>query len=106
MYVSFIPYRSIVAGLGRTQQWLRPSSSFAEMVVTKPVIDGKVSLTERELETLTWAARGETSYGIAQVLGLTKRTVDFHIDNTRTKLNATACMHASIKAQASQMITS
>ena len=48
----------------------------------------RVELNEREVETLTWAARGKTSAEIAQILGLTKRTVDFHIDNARAKLGA------------------
>jgi DNA-binding response OmpR family regulator len=64
----------------------------------------QVDLTEREAETLTWAARGKTSCEIAQILGLTKRTVDFHIDNARLKLNATTRMHAAVKATAGQLI--
>lgn len=63
-----------------------------------------VDLTEREVETLTWAARGKTSSEIATILGLTKRTVDFHIDNARVKLNATSRMHAAVKAAAGQLI--
>jgi len=47
-----------------------------------------VKLNERELETLTWAARGKTSAQIAQILSLTKRTVDCYIDNARRKLGA------------------
>jgi DNA-binding response OmpR family regulator len=64
----------------------------------------QVELTEREVETLTWAARGKTSSEIAQILGLTKRTVDFHIDNARVKLNASSRMHAAVKAAAGQLI--
>ena len=64
----------------------------------------QVNLTEREVETLTWAARGKTSSEIAQILGLTKRTVDFHIDNARLKLNTTTRMHAAVKAAAGQLI--
>lgn len=64
----------------------------------------QVDLTEREVQTLTWAARGKTSWEIAHLLGLTKRTVDFHIDNARTKLNATTRMHAVVKAAAGQLI--
>ena len=64
----------------------------------------RVNLTEREVETLTWAARGKTSAEIAQILGLTKRTVDFHIDNARVKLNTTTRMHAAVKAAAGQLI--
>src|SRR5215475_3073271 len=47
-----------------------------------------VELHDREVETLTWVARGKTSAEIAQILGLTKRTVDFHLDNARIKLGA------------------
>jgi DNA-binding response OmpR family regulator len=64
----------------------------------------QVNLTEREVETLTWAARGKTSSEIAHILGLTKRTVDFHIDNARVKLNTTTRMHAVVKAAAGQLI--
>jgi DNA-binding response OmpR family regulator len=64
----------------------------------------QVDLTEREVETLTWAARGKTSSEIAEIIGLTKRTVDFHIDNARLKLNATSRMHAAVKAAASRLI--
>jgi DNA-binding response OmpR family regulator len=64
----------------------------------------QVDLTERETETLGWAARGKTSSEIAQILGLTKRTVDFHIDNARMKLDATTRMHAAVKAAACDLI--
>src|ERR1700732_2384720 len=47
-----------------------------------------VGLNDREVEVLTWVARGKTSAEIAQIIGLTKRTVDFHIDNARGKLGA------------------
>ena len=64
----------------------------------------QVDLTDREVETLTWAARGKTSSEIAQILDLTKRTVDFHIDNARLKLNAATRMHAAVKAAAGRLI--
>ncbi len=57
-----------------------------------------VALNEREIQSLTWAARGKTSAEIAQILGLRKRTVDFHIDNARTKLGTTTRIEAVIKA--------
>ncbi len=73
-------------------------------VARTAVWPGQVHLTDREVETLTWAARGKTSSEIAQILGLTKRTVDFHIDNARVKLNTTSRMHAAVKAAAGQLI--
>jgi len=63
-----------------------------------------VQLNDREVETLTWVARGKTSTEIAQILGLTKRTVDFHIDNARTKLGAATRTQAVIKAATGRLI--
>src|SRR5258705_4767561 len=63
-----------------------------------------VQLNDREVETLTWVARGKTSAEIAQILGLTKRTVDFHIDNARTKLGAATRTEAVIKATTGRLI--
>ena len=64
----------------------------------------QVDLNEREVETLTWAARGKTSAEIAQILGLSKRTVDFHIDNAREKLGAATRVEAAIKAASGRLI--
>ena len=64
----------------------------------------RVTLNDREVESLTWVARGKTSAEIAQILGLTKRTVDFHIDNARTKLDAATRTEAVIKAATGRLI--
>jgi len=53
---------------------------------------------------LTWVARGKTSADIGQILGLTKRTVDFHIDNARTKLGAATRTEAVLKAASGKLI--
>jgi DNA-binding response OmpR family regulator len=63
-----------------------------------------VELNDREVETLTWAARGKTSSEIAQILNLSKRTVDFHIDNAREKLGAATRVEAAIKAATGRLI--
>jgi DNA-binding NarL/FixJ family response regulator len=63
-----------------------------------------VDLNDREIETLTWAARGKTSAEIAQILGLAKRTVDFHIDNARIKLGVATRVQAAIKAATARLI--
>jgi DNA-binding response OmpR family regulator len=64
----------------------------------------QVSLSEREIEALSWAARGKTSDEIALILGLSKRTVDFHIDNARAKLGAATRVQAVVKAVAGKLI--
>ena len=63
-----------------------------------------IQLSEREIEVLTWVARGKTSADIADLLTLSKRTVEFHIENARTKLNAGSRTEAVIKAAAGRLI--
>src|SRR5246127_5206121 len=63
-----------------------------------------VGLNDREVEVLTWVARGKTSAEIAQIVGLTKRTIDFHIDNGRHKLEAATRTEEVIKATAGRLI--
>jgi len=63
-----------------------------------------VKLNDRETQVLTMVARGDTSAAIARKLRLSKRTVDFHIDNARTKLRAETRTEAAIKAAAEGMI--
>jgi DNA-binding NarL/FixJ family response regulator len=76
-----------LAGVARTELWPK-----------------LVDLNDREVETLTWAARGKTSAEIAQILGLSKRTVDFHIDKAREKLGASTRVEAAIKAATGRLI--
>src|SRR5436190_7242305 len=64
----------------------------------------RIKLNQREVETLTCVAPGKTSAEIAQILGLSKRTVDFHIDNARTKLGAATRTQAVIKAATGRLI--
>jgi DNA-binding response OmpR family regulator len=70
-----------LAGIARMELWPR-----------------RIALNDREVETLTWVARGKTSAEISRILGLSKRTVDFHIDNARDKLGAATRSEAVIKA--------
>jgi DNA-binding NarL/FixJ family response regulator len=63
-----------------------------------------VKLNDREIEVLTWAARGKTSAEIARKLRLAKRTVDFHIDTARIKLRAATRTEAVIKAATGGLI--
>jgi DNA-binding CsgD family transcriptional regulator len=47
------------------------------------------SLTPRETEVLTWVAKGKTAREIAEVLHISKRTVDEHVLTAARKLGAT-----------------
>lgn len=56
--------------------------------------EGKCPLTARELECLTWAARGHTTDEIACLLHRSAETVNFHITNALAKLRARNRAHA------------
>lgn len=45
-------------------------------------------LTQRESEIMRWTADGKSSKDIAEILSISKNTVDFHIKNCVHKLNA------------------
>jgi DNA-binding response OmpR family regulator len=64
----------------------------------------QADLSDRETEILTWVARGKTSAQIAEMLGLAKRTIDFHLDNVRNKLGAATRADAVIKAAFGRLI--
>lgn len=55
-------------------------------------------LSERECEVLRWAAAGKTSCEIGMILGVTERTINFHVASAISKLNASNKTHAAVKA--------
>jgi DNA-binding CsgD family transcriptional regulator len=55
---------------------------------------GPNQLTEREIECLTWAARGNSEDAIALELHRSRDTVHFHLQNAVRKLDANNRTHA------------
>lgn len=47
----------------------------------------KTPLSRRELQCLAWVSRGKTSWETGMILGLSERTVNFHLRNASRKLN-------------------
>jgi DNA-binding response OmpR family regulator len=64
----------------------------------------QVQLREREVETLTWAARGKTFEEIGTILSLSRRTVEFHLENARRKLGVATRTQALVKAATGRLI--
>lgn len=58
----------------------------------------RVGLTPKEREVLRWTADGKTSGQIAEIMRIAERTVNFHVNNLLTKLNAANKTAAVIKA--------
>ncbi len=73
-------------------------------VARNEVWSRQIDLSEREAASLTWSARGKTSSEIAVILGLSKRTVDFHIENACRKLNVATRIEAAVKATSGRLI--
>ena len=55
---------------------------------------GSAQLTPRELEVLTWVARGKSAWEIGAILKISKRTVDEHAATAVRKLGAVSRVHA------------
>jgi len=64
-----------------------------------------VRLTGREQEVLKWGALGKTSEEIANILGLTKRTIDQHFENASRKLSTTNRVQTVVKAFRQNLIS-
>lgn len=58
-----------------------------------------VQLTKREVEILSLIIEGHSSKKVAEILFISKRTVDFHLDNVYQKLQVTNRMQAIQRAR-------
>lgn len=67
-------------------------------LIPKLMPEANAKLSNREVAVLRWTADGKTSGEISSILNITERTVNFHIYNAITKLNATNKTSATVKA--------
>jgi LuxR family quorum-sensing system transcriptional regulator SolR len=81
-------------------RWLANLSHMlmSQFLVPKLAPEANVSLTRRECEVLRWTSDGKTSFQIGQILNITERTVNFHVNRVVLKLNATNKLQAVVKA--------
>lgn len=61
----------------------------------------QAALSKRETEVLRWTAEGKTSAEIAGILGISERTVNFHVNSVVGKLGA--CNKTSAVARAAML---
>jgi DNA-binding CsgD family transcriptional regulator len=66
-------------------------------------MDGK-PLSGREKEVLNWMKEGKTNWEISVILGISERTVKFHVQNITGKLNAVNKAHAVAIAMDSGLV--
>jgi len=55
------------------------------------------ALTAREVEALTWVARGKSSADIATLMHVSERTVNFHVNNIIRKAGVVTRVQAAIR---------
>lgn len=86
--------------------WLSQYAHAAMLQILMPqkVPESKVILTSREKEVLRWTAEGKTAYEIGQILTVSERTVNFHINNIVVKFDASNKTQAAVKATALGML--
>src|SRR5579872_1148382 len=75
--------------------------AYGEQPITPADLRKELGLTSRESEVLSWISKGKTNRDIAQILGLSPRTIDKHLEQIYAKLgveNRTAA--AALAAQA------
>ncbi|MBU6488901.1 MAG: autoinducer binding domain-containing protein [Burkholderiales bacterium] len=81
-------------------------SLMSEFLVPSLAPEASVVLTPRECEVLCWTGEGKTACEIGQILNISERTVNFHVNNVLLKLNATNKVQAVVKAIAMGLIAS
>ncbi|MFA5957776.1 helix-turn-helix transcriptional regulator [Hyphomicrobium sp.] len=64
----------------------------------------KPRLTAREIEAMTWTARGKTGGEVATIMNIKEDTVRAHVENVRQKLKASNKTHAVALALAQKLI--
>lgn len=69
------------------------------------IVAATESLSPREIECLSWTAKGKTSWAISRILEVSESTVVFHLRNAIRKLEVTNRSQAVAKAIAHSKIT-
>lgn len=80
-------------------------AGMSKLLVPRHVPESTVLLTSREKEVLRWTAEGKTAGEVAQILNMSERTVNFHINNIVVKFGASNKTQAAVKAAALGMLT-
>jgi LuxR family transcriptional regulator, activator of conjugal transfer of Ti plasmids len=73
-------------------------------LVADRIIDG-VAFSPREMQCLRWAAQGKSAWETGRILGISRYTVAFHLDNARTKLGVRSTIQAVGRLTASRAFT-
>jgi DNA-binding CsgD family transcriptional regulator len=79
--------------------------SYHRVLKLHPERGNSVELSAREREVLCWAQQGKTYWEIGTILGISQRTVKFHVARIKSKLDVVSTAHAIAKAMRAGLIT-
>lgn len=80
-------------------RWLVQVAHFAfSKLLRTPHTSSRHNLTEKEIEVLKWTADGKSAQDIAEILVVSKNTIDFHIKNSVAKLQVANKTAAVVRA--------
>lgn len=65
----------------------------------------EILISARELDCLKWTAAGKTAWEASRILGISERTVRFHLNSAREKLNCANTTQAVAIAVSQRMIS-
>ncbi len=57
-----------------------------------------MSLTRRECQVLDWIAQGKSDWQIGQILSISAKTVNYHVENAKRKLGVATRIQAVVAA--------
>jgi LuxR family transcriptional activator of conjugal transfer of Ti plasmids len=70
-------------------------------LITDRFVD-RVALSPRELQCLEWAAQGKTAWETGRILGISRHTTAFHLENAKVKLGVRSTIQAVARLAASK----
>lgn len=90
--------QSEVDKFGSRLMWLAQITHHGLAGLISQERDRSYELSEREVEMLKWTADGKTAEEISVILGISTRTVNFHISQAVSKLQVANKTSATVKA--------
>lgn len=57
-----------------------------------------MNLTNREMEVLSWIASGKSDWQIGQILKISQKTVNYHVENVKRKYGVATRVQAVVEA--------
>lgn len=70
----------------------------SRLLASKRQQGGVIKLTAREIDVLRWTGDGKTSGEVGQIMNISERTVNFHVNNSLVKLNVANKTAGVVKA--------